>query len=89
MKKALVSPMENAYQVKEWIKDGDSYTPVSERVGSRVAGVEETVFPVAEPLFWMDCADDVVQDRYFYDDTTKEIKPIEDAPYPVEPEPTE
>jgi hypothetical protein len=53
--------------------------------GYRVAEVEpdNKVFEVAQPLFWVDCADDVVADYFWYDPQDQTIKPI---PQP-EPEP--
>lgn len=46
--------------------------------GYRVAQVEqdENTFPVAEGLFWTDCADDVVADQFWYDPSDATIKPI-------------
>lgn len=48
------------------------------QAGYRVAQVEqnENVFPVAEGLFWVDCADDVVADQFWYDPADETIKPI-------------
>ena len=53
--------------------------------GYRVAQVvsQEETFPVSSELFWTSCADDVVQDQYWYDPSDQTIKPI---PQP-EPEP--
>jgi hypothetical protein len=51
--------------------------------GYRVAEVEPADFPVAQPLFWTDCADDVVADQFWYDPETQTIKPI------PQPEPDE
>ena len=53
--------------------------------GYRVAEVEpdDKVFEVAEPLFWVDCTNDVVADQFWYDPETQSIKPV---PEP-EPEP--
>lgn len=53
--------------------------------GYRVAEVvnQGQTFPVAETMFWVACADDVVQDQFWYDPTDQTIKPI---PQP-EPEP--
>jgi hypothetical protein len=64
MKKALVCPNE----------------PVQN--GYRVAQVEpaENIFGVAEPLYWLDCNDDVVADQWYYDTTDKTIKEV---PKPV------
>lgn len=57
MKKALISPNEAAHG------------------GYRVAQVEpeENIFPVADPLFWLDCADDVVADVFWYDPVNQQI----------------
>ena len=45
--------------------------------GWRVAQVEpdDKVFPVASDLLWVDCADDVVADQFWYDPATETIKP--------------
>ena len=46
--------------------------------GYRVAQVEpnENIFDVAEGLFWVDCADDIVQDQFWYDPLDQSIKPV-------------
>jgi len=61
--KALISPNEKVY-----LPDGS--------VGERVAQVEpdDKIFPVANPLFWMDCADKLVADQFYFDGT--DILPI-------------
>jgi len=66
--KALISPVE------------------SRETGCRVAEVEpdDKVFEVAQPLFWVDCADDVVADQFWYDPETKTIKPVSE-PEPEQP----
>ncbi len=56
--------------------------------GYRVAQVElsTNVFAVAEGLFWIDCAEDVVADQFWYDPTDETIKPVpqpELQPQPV------
>lgn len=53
--------------------------------GYRVAQVEPDaqIFEVAQPLFWVSCADDVVADQFWYDPETQTIKPM---PQP-DPEP--
>lgn len=45
--------------------------------GYRVAAVrsDDKVFGVAAPLFWVDCDDDTVADRFWYDPETKTIQP--------------
>jgi len=65
--KALISPEEAVFNF-----DGTT--------GYRVAEVNETGFEVAEPLFWIDCADDVVADQFYYDPSDSTIKPV-----PVKP----
>ena len=64
--KALISPIE----------------PVV--TGYRVAQVEpdDQIFPVADPLFWTPCADDVVADQFWYDPADGQIRPIP-QPEPV------
>ena len=56
--KALISTIENRY------------------TGYRVAQVvtDENEFPVAEGLFWIDCADTVNASEYWYDPVDKQIK---------------
>jgi hypothetical protein len=53
--KALISPNEKVY-----LPDGS--------IGERVAEVQpdDKIFPVGEPLFWVDCAEDVVADQFYY-----------------------
>ena len=64
------------------VPDTDSYirTAAGEKqiVGKRVAQVEPdgNIFPVAEPYFWVDCSDDVIADRYYWDELTRTIKPL-------------
>ena len=41
--------------------------------GYRVAKVEEVTFPVGEPTYWMECADDVVADLWYFNTTTQQI----------------
>ncbi len=44
--------------------------------GYRVAQVEDAanIFGVADALFWVDCADDVVADQFWYDPSDQLIK---------------
>jgi hypothetical protein len=62
---ALISPNEPALD--------NSIPPVV--LGQRVAEVSAAEFPVAPPLFWMPCANDVVADQYYYDPNDQQIKP--------------
>lgn len=52
------------------------------QTGFRVAQVEQDadIFPVASTLFWVDCADDVVADQFWYEPASKTIKPTPKPP---------
>jgi hypothetical protein len=55
--------------------------------GYRVAQVEsnQNTFPVAEPfMFWVNCADNVVADKFWFDPADQSIKPIPEPKPPVE-----
>jgi hypothetical protein len=65
MKKALICPNE----------------PVNffdEKTGYRIAQTEqsENIFDVAEPLYWVDCADEVVADFWYFDPADATIKAV-------------
>jgi hypothetical protein len=72
MNNALISPNETVSYVSSW----NGYTPVYTTVpnGQRVAEVSSSQFPVAPPMFWMVCADDVVADLFYYDSVTNTIQ---------------
>jgi hypothetical protein len=74
MKKALICPSETTH---------DSHTGLV--LGWRVAQVEpdEQTFPIAEPYYWVSCADDVVADIFYYDPDTDQILPK--PPQPPQP----
>jgi hypothetical protein len=42
--------------------------------GFRVVEVSQSTFEVAEPMFWVDCADDVAADFWWYDPADSQIK---------------
>ena len=50
--------------------------------GYRVAQVaaDDMTFGVADVYFWVDCADNVVADRYYFEPVTRQIIPV---PQPV------
>jgi hypothetical protein len=57
--------------------------------GYRVAEVAAQAFEVHSNLFWVDCADDVVADQFWYDPVEQTIKPIpqpEPEPEPEQPQ---
>jgi hypothetical protein len=63
-------------------------SPIEPReTGYRVAEVGAADFPVAPPLFWLDCAADVVADQFWYDPQDRTIKPIPEPEPNPEPEP--
>ena len=56
--------------------------------GYRVAQVEpdDKIFDVSPEMFWVSCADDVVQDQFWYDPSDQIIKPIpQPEPQPDQP----
>ena len=85
MKKALVSPNEQVLWLSGWTDESiphPIYTPIAN--AQRIAQVEITPFEVAPPLFWTDCADDVVADLFYYDSVTHTINPTpEPTPRPT------
>lgn len=42
--------------------------------GYRVAQIADQSFEIAPPLFWVECADDVVADQFWYDPSDQTIK---------------
>ncbi|UOF77916.1 hypothetical protein [Caudoviricetes sp.] len=73
MKNALISPTEKVFKY-----DGTL-------LGDRIAEVADVRFEVADPLFWVDCADDVVADQFYYDGTACQpipVKPKDEATGP-------
>ena len=91
MKKALIDPTSVQQHIIAWVLNPSptldkpqKYIPVYEiyKNSARVCEVEESDFPVAPPLFWTDCADDVVADKFYYDTITNQINPIVNAIYP-------
>jgi len=47
------------------------------QTGYRVAEISESGFEVAEPLFWVDCADTDKADQCWYDSSDQTIKPFD------------
>jgi hypothetical protein len=58
------------------------------QAGYRVAQVvdQSQTFPVSQEMFWTACADDIVQDQFWYDPSDQTIKPNPIPPAPPEPE---
>jgi hypothetical protein len=70
MKKALISPDEKVYDYE------------GNYLGKRIAEISNNEFPSAEPLYWIDCEDDVVADQWYLQTETNQI-----LPKPLQPEP--
>jgi len=91
MKKALISSLESVSYISSWAPIGKNFAPVVTMIPNalRVAETAAEEFPVYHTLFWVDCADDVVTDQYYWDSVQQLVivKP-QDAPYPVVPQPT-
>lgn len=92
MKKALISPMETVSCIVGWAPNPDTqsstkYLPEYAVIdnSARVAEVAADTFPVAPPLFWVDCADNVVADQWYYNTVLVEI--VEVPPPPPVPTP--
>jgi hypothetical protein len=66
---ALVSPNEKVF---------DS---TGNALGDRVAEVTANEFPVADPLFWVECDDSVIADQFYW--LNEQILPIPAPPPPV------
>jgi hypothetical protein len=88
--KALISPQEvfTVNFIKEWSLTDDGLMSVHEYIEncSRVAEVrpDDQAFDVAEPLFWVSCADDCKAETWYYKGGLFE-KPS-NAPRPEMPE---
>jgi len=77
MKKALIDPNAVVFALTNWEYDQTTkkYKPVYTEIpnSNRVAEVQTIDFPVSPPLFWIDCADDVVADVWYYNSATNQI----------------
>jgi hypothetical protein len=74
--KALISPDENAQYISGWnnpVPPSKLYTPIYTACGERIVQVQEDEFPVALPLFWIDCANNVTPEINCYDGDTQTI----------------
>ena len=66
MNNALISPNELVYDQNNNL------------IGERIAEVATITFPVAEPLYWVSCADEVNANDWYWNttDNTCELRPI-------------
>ena len=74
--KALISPNEKVY----------NYDDPPVEVGVRVAEISAVEFPVCDPLFWVDCSDEVT-DHFYYNGGSFYPAPVKPQP-PIPPEAT-
>ena len=81
MKKAIIDPRESVTKIIGWTS-ATPPMPISEAIpdSARVAEIADQTFPVAVPLFWIACADDVIADQWYYDTVTQAIIVIPPAP---------
>jgi hypothetical protein len=81
--KALIDPTTTVEYISSW-KAGSPPTPIYSTYpnSARVAQVEpdDQTFPIAEPYFWTNCADNIVADQFYYDTVAQVINPIANAP---------
>ena len=74
--KALISPNEKVY----------NYDDPPVEIGVRVAEVAAAEFPIAAPLFWVDCDSTIVADEFYYNGGTLYPVPVKPLPPPATPE---
>lgn len=82
MKKALISPNESVSYISAWDSAGCVWSEITG--GQRVAEVHPLGFDVAQPLFWVDCTDEVSCEGWYWDSNSKTLtqKPA-DVPGPT------
>lgn len=88
---ALIDPNTNVQALTSWTPNPDTqaknkylpvYTPIPN--SARVCEVAPEPFPVAQPLFWVACAENVVPDQWYYDTQNAQIyQNPTPAPYPA------
>lgn len=88
MKSALIDPNTIVY-TGEWVPDPTKpnkyiWNPIPIANSQRVCEVvpQGSEFPIAPPLNWQACADDVVADQWYYNDGFFPVPPM--PPYPSE-----
>jgi hypothetical protein len=80
MKKALCDTTTSVQYIVSW-QDGNAVYETYPN-SARVCEVSDTTFEVYQTLIWVDCADDVIADQYYYDTEAQTINPVENAPQP-------
>jgi hypothetical protein len=93
MKDSLIDPTTAVQVITSWVANPNpgpgkpAYYPVYTTIenSARVAEVvaQGSEFPIAPPLFWTPCADNVVPDQWYYNTQTAQIIVVPPpAPYP-------
>lgn len=82
-KEAMISPIELTQYQAGWDESGARPVPVY-ATGYRVAQVVPLgqTFPMAEPIFWTECADDIEQDQFAYNPDDQQFYPVSLPPLP-------
>ena len=80
MKKALCDTTTSVQYIASW-QDGNAIYETYPN-SARVCEVADTPFEVYPTLIWVDCADEVVADQYYYDKEAQTINPVVNAPQP-------
>lgn len=92
MKKALVDTQNSVQHIVSWGVNPETKQPQANYEtypnSCRVCEVADTTFEVSSLLIWVDCADDVVADLFWYDSVSQAISPVENAPMPEPVQPT-
>lgn len=88
MKQALIDPTISVQHIVSWTvpTPAKPSQPVYETYpnSARVAEVIGTTFEVAPPLFWTECADDIIADQWYYDTISTAFNPVINADAPVQ-----
>jgi hypothetical protein len=84
--KALIDPNASVSYIVSWSFFNNQYYPNYQTYpdSARVCQVEpdNQIFPVADPLYWEDCPDNIIADQYWFNLVTKEYAEVQNAPMP-------
>ena len=86
MKKALCDTTNSVQHIVLW-QDGNAIYETYPN-SARVCEVVDNEFPVYKTLIWVNCADDIVADQYWYNKETQTFSPVENVPMPEPVQPT-
>ena len=80
MKKALIDTQSSVSHIVSFSGNDPIYETYAN--SARVCEVTNSEFPVYKTLIWVDCEDNVVADKFWYDLSQKTINLIENAQQP-------